>query len=621
MTQRLIFDCEADNLLFKATKLHCIAAIDIDSGAKYVWGPNEITNAIDTLNRADVLVAHGGLRYDYPLLIRLRLGFNPTARLLDSVVLARLIKSDQKEKDIAQRKLPNKLLGSHSLKAWGLRLGVEKMTFDGPWAEWSQAMQDYCVGDTETLRALWQHLEPDKYSQQAIELEHRIARVTAEMEWSGWPLDVKGAGHLHAILAGEKYEIEEELKKEFGSWYESAGQFTPKTDNKRYSYTAGIPLTKIKEVNFNPASRQHIYKRLMLMGWKPKQYTDSGQPKVDEAVLDQIAKDFPQADKISRLLMLNKRIGQIATGDNAWLRLVNDSGFLYPAYNTNGCVTGRSSHFAPNIAQVPKVGKPYGEECRSLFTVPTGWTMVGADQSGLEQRCLAHYTAAYDGGKYARDSLESKDIHWLHAVSIGITTEGSEEGELRKILRDCTKTWFYAYIYGASDRKLSSILSDYSNEIRKAGYSYRGVTDGEASRREFGERIPALEGLRSRAVNAAERNKAVKAIDGRIIPTSSPFKALNYLCQSAGAIICKEWVASVYETLIERGFKYGWNGDFTFLGWIHDELQIAARQTGNNVEKIKQIIVECGRGAGQPYGFRVPLDVECAEGKNWAETH
>jgi DNA polymerase-1 len=127
--------------------------------------------------------------------------------------------------------------------------------------------------------------------------------------------------------------------------------------------------------------------------------------------------------------------------------------------------------------------------------------------------------------------------------------------------------------------------------------------------------------LRSRAVRAAELKKAVKAIDGRTIPTSSPFKALNYLCQSAGAIICKEWVASTYETLIKEGFKYGWDGDFTFLGWIHDELQVAARQTGDNVESIKRIIVECGRRAGTPYGFRVPLDVECSEGKNWAETH
>jgi DNA polymerase-1 len=621
MTPRLIFDIEANDLLANATKIHCIAAIDIDTGAKYVWGPSEIQRAIDILSRASLLVAHGGIRYDYPLLSKLT-NFKPSGPCLDSVVLARLIKSDTKERDLANpySKLPGKLIGSHSLEAWGLRLGVHKMTFEGPWAEWSQAMQDYCVGDTETLLALWRHLEPDKYSPRAIELEHRIARVTFQMEQSGWPFDVKAAGLLHAKLTEEKHILESALKAEFGSWFESAGQITPKADNKRYGYVAGATCTKIKEVEFNPASRQHIYKCLMKLGWKPKEYTDSGQPKVDEAVLDQIAKDFPQADKLSRLLMLNKRIGQLATGDNAWLRLVSDDGFLHPAYNTNGCVTGRSSHLTPNIAQVPKVGKPYGEECRSLFIVPTGWTMVGSDQSGLEQRCLAHYTSAYDAGEYAKTSLEAEDIHWLHCVAIGIA-EGPEEGEFRKILRDCTKTWFYAYIYGASDRKLTSILRDYCEQLRKAGYSYRGVSDGEQSRKRFGQRIPALETLRATIVKKAESQGAIKAIDGRAIPCSSPFKALNYACQSAGAIICKEWVASTYETLIENGFKYGWDGDFAFLGWIHDELQIAVRQTGDNVDRIKRIVGECGRRAGTPYGFRVSLDVESAEGKNWAETH
>jgi DNA polymerase-1 len=618
MTPRLIFDIETDGLLKDVTKVHCIAAIDIDTGAKYVWGPSEIEDGLGTLQGASLLCAHGGLRFDYPALSKLY-DFQPSGLLLDSVVLARLIKSDTKELDHITKRVPGKLIGSHSLEAWGHRLRVPKISFPGPWAVWSQAMQDYCVGDCETLRALWQHLEPDKYSQEAIALEHRLARVTFEMERSGWPINVAAAGELHATLLGEKDALEKELKAEFGTWYEPCGQFTPKRDNKRLGYTAGVTITKVKEVEFNPASRQHIYKCLQRMGWKPKEYTDSGQPKVDEAVLDQISQDFPQADKLSRWLMLNKRIGQLATGENAWLKLVDSNGILYPQYNTNGCVTGRSSHLTPNIAQVPKVGKPFGEECRRLFVVKPDFKMVGSDQSGLEQRCLAHYTYPYDNGEYARVSLESEDIHWVHAVAVGIA-EGNEDGRLRKILRDCVKTWFYAYIYGASDRKLTSILRDYSDQLRKEGISYRGVTDGEQSRRKFGERIPALENLRSRAVLAAERNKGVKAIDGRVIPTSSPFKALNYLCQSAGAIICKEWVASVYEAAIREGFKYGWTNEFTILGWIHDELQVAIRK-GDAVEGIKRIIVDCGARAGEAYGFRVPLTVECTEGTNWAETH
>jgi DNA polymerase-1 len=618
---RLIFDVEANGLLDEATKIHCIAAINIDTGLRYVWGPTEISSAVECLNGASLLVAHNGLRYDYPLLHSLRRDFNPRATLRDSIVLARLIKPDTKDRDLIEKRLPGKLLGSHSLEAWGLRLKCEKGAFEGPWAEWSQAMQDYCVQDVEVNLRLWEHLEPNKYSQSAIALEHRIAQVTSRMERSGWPFNEQAAGLLHATLVEEQNKLAVELKDKFGFWFESSGTFIPKVNNNKLGYVKSIPLTKLKLVEFNPASRQHIYRCLQRLGWKPKEFTDSGQPKVDEAVLDQISKDFPQADLLSRWLMLNKRIGQLATGDNAWLKLVDSNGIIHPAYNTNGCVTGRASHITPNIAQVPKVGKPYGAECRSLFVVPDGWTMLGADQSGLEQRCLAHYTYPYDQGGYAKTSLEIEDIHWLHATAIGIA-QGDEDGHVRKILRDYTKTWFYAYVYGARDTKLSAILADLDNDLRKCGVSYPGVKCGEQSRRNFGARIPALETLRITVVNAAKANGAIKAIDGRVIPCpTAHYKALNYACQSAGAIICKEWVARTYEAAISEGFRYGFDGDFTFLGWIHDELQIAVRQKDYYVEQFRDCLIECGRRAGDRYGFRVPLDVECKEGANWAETH
>ena len=37
--------------------------------------------------------------------------------------------------------------------------------------------------------------------------------------------------------------------------------------------------------------------------------------------------------------------------------------------------------------------------------------MVGADMSGLEGRCFAHYLAKYDGGAYGELLLKG-DPHW-----------------------------------------------------------------------------------------------------------------------------------------------------------------------------------------------------------------
>ena len=61
--------------------------------------------------------------------------------------------------------------------------------------------------------------------------------------------------------------------------------------------------------------------------------------------------------------------------------------------------------------QVPSVSVPFGKECRSLFTVPSGKKLVGIDISGLEVRMLAHFMSKYyDNGEYTKVVLDG-DIH------------------------------------------------------------------------------------------------------------------------------------------------------------------------------------------------------------------
>ena len=52
-------------------------------------------------------------------------------------------------------------------------------------------------------------------------------------------------------------------------------------------------------------------------------------------------------------MLIKKRLGQIADGNNAWLKLVNnDTGRMHGDVVTNGCITGRCSHRNPNTAQI-----------------------------------------------------------------------------------------------------------------------------------------------------------------------------------------------------------------------------------------------------------------------------
>src|SRR3546814_10270088 len=71
---------------------------------------------------------------------------------------------------------------------------------------------------------------------------------------------------------------------------------------------------------------------------------------------------YPEAKKLARFFLIQKRIGQLGEGNKAWLRLVTKEGKIHGRYNTNGAVTGRATHYDPNKAQVPSVGVERSEE-------------------------------------------------------------------------------------------------------------------------------------------------------------------------------------------------------------------------------------------------------------------
>lgn len=73
-------------------------------------------------------------------------------------------------------------------------------------------------------------------------------------------------------------------------------------------------VVRITEEPFNLGSRQQIGEYLQEFGWKPKHFTPTGQPKIDETVLSKV-KDIPEAAIIARYLMLQKRIAQV----KSWL--------------------------------------------------------------------------------------------------------------------------------------------------------------------------------------------------------------------------------------------------------------------------------------------------------------
>jgi DNA polymerase-1 len=211
-------------------------------------------------------------------------------------------------------------------------------------------MHDYMLQDRATNLGLWEFLNVDAYSQDAVVLEHRIARVCDQMEQAGVPFDVAAAGALHTELVRKKFEIEQKLIAHFGSWYApekpSKPVFTPKQDNKRFGYVKGCPCTKIKKVTFNPGSRDHIAKVLIDRGWKPTKFTDGGKPQINEEVVEGIVVRFPEMEGLAEYLMLDKRLSQLADGDQAWLKTVKEDGRIHGVINPMGAITSRAAHLS-----------------------------------------------------------------------------------------------------------------------------------------------------------------------------------------------------------------------------------------------------------------------------------
>jgi DNA polymerase-1 len=605
---RYLFDIECNGFLDTVDKLHSLVLLDIDTGEMLSYSfptghkTPDFEEGLIALESAEEIIGHNVIAFDIPVMQKLAPWFKPHGKVTDTLVLSRLLHSDLKAEDaprLQAKTITPKLYGSHSLEAWGERLGLHKGQYEGGFDSWNPEMQAYCEQDVRVTQSLYRYLKPAEYSQQAIAIEHEMMTLCASMEREGWPFDVRGGLELYSHLSARREAIKTELLTLFPPWEVVDRVVTYKRPNKKLGVAAGDTKTFMKTVYFNPSSRQHIAKCLTdKYDWKPKEFTENGQARIDDEILSSLV--YPEAKALAEYFLIEKRIGQLAEGDNAWLKLER-KGRIHGRYNPNGTVTGRCTHQQPNIAQVPSVKKSkagvlkgleggYGYECRSLFKAPEGFSMVGADMSGLELRCLAHFMAFYDKGEYAKVVTEG-DVHTTNMQAAGLAT------------RDIAKRFCYAVLYGASAGKVAEVIGGSRKE-------------GEQAIERFFKNIPALSQLK-RAVGEAAKKGHILSLDGRKIPIRSPHAALNSLLQSTGAVLCKTWFLTIRDSLEEKGLV--WGKDFYFLAHVHDEVQIAVIK--GKEELVGQTAIESAARVGELYKFRCPLAAEYKIGQSWAECH
>jgi DNA polymerase I-like protein with 3'-5' exonuclease and polymerase domains len=412
---------------------------------------------------------------------------------------------------------------------------------------------------------------------ESIELEHKVAKIIQRQHKKGFMIDVVGAHMLQAKFQEDMNELQTIVRKTFPP-LKIETEFIPKSNNKTRGYVKGVPFTKVKYKEFNLGSRQQIAERLVLLGWKPKKFTEKKHTIVDEKVLSEI-KNIPEAKLINKFLMLQKRIAQVSS----WIEATREDGRVHGKVITNGTITGRMSHQSPNMAQVPAVYSPYGKECRQLWIANKGYKLVGVDASGLELRMLAHYMNDKD---YTHEIING-DIHTTNQIRTGLES------------RDEAKTFIYALIYGAGSKKIGSIIK-------------RSERDGERVKEKFLRATPSFKRLRER-VDGVAKKRWLRGLDQRKILIRHPHAALNTLLQGAGACVMKKALTLVEEYVRSKRMKA------VPIVNVHDEFQYEVEE--NRAEEFGKLGVQAIIDAGKELKIRCPLDGKYKIGNNWAETH
>jgi DNA polymerase I len=176
--RRLYYDTEANNLLPKVTTFHCAGFVDLDSGEEFYFGPPvPATHPLATpilcrptgpkeaclefLASAFLAVAHNGLDYDARMLKKLYPErYAPPLKEWDSYIMVKLLWPADSligpdMRGMLAGRFPGQLLKSHSLKAWGYRLGNLKDDYKGGFEEWNPEMASYMMQDVSTGVTLW----------------------------------------------------------------------------------------------------------------------------------------------------------------------------------------------------------------------------------------------------------------------------------------------------------------------------------------------------------------------------------------------------------------------------------------------------------------------------------
>jgi len=259
-----------------------------------------------------------------------------------------------------------------------------------------------------------------------------------------------------------------------------------------------------------------------------------------------------------------------------------------PAGSSGLTNTGRQRH--KTVANIPRVGTPYGSEMRGLFIASPNKVFVGYDAAGLEARVKGHYTARYDGGEYAKRILSDE------------YDEHEENAKLWECERKDAKTPGYALQYFCGLATFCSALgvstevgSEYFDRYWEANWALKEVDEAVAR---------AWENNSKKYILTIDRSKRY---------TRSRHSITNTLFQSTGAKIMDMSWAFLRKMLKDACIEY------KRVVYYHDEYIIECNP--EDAEQVGKLCVQSIVKSGEFFKLKVPLDASFQVGESWGDVH
>lgn len=622
-----LFDIEGNGLLDTITTVHC-GVVKERGGLVTKFRPTEIHALLRHLETFDVLIAHNGIGYDFPVLKKLY-KWEFKGKKVDTLIMSRLL--DPKRQ--VPFTCPDKGIGPHGLEAWGYRVGRGKPAHDD-WENFSEEMMHRCAEDVEILELVYDKLLEESKGgrwKNAFKLSFELFEHLQKQEEYGWLVDQE---HMHKCVhqltrwislidrvitpkLPQILEVEETkkdgeynyVKKPFlksGAYSQSVLDWCART--------GAVPGDKpvvgcFSRVYFRPTdlnSNAETKNFLLSLGWEPFEWnTDNDGNRTSP----KLSKDDPFEgieSKLGNLVAKRVQCRQRRGIIEGLLKIVREDGRIASSVNTLA-VTGRATH--RGIVNIPKAGSFYGKSMRRIFTSKPGFVLVGTDSAGNQLRQLA--------GRMG-------DPEYTHALINGKKEDGTDNHSLTQRIgdlesRDVAKNVIYCLLFGGGDGKLAKTAkkppgsgADLRTKLYR-GFAGLGVLM-ETLTREW--KLTARQRFNAKFNRMEYFDGTITGLDGRPIKVPSEHMLLVYLLQSDEAIHMAKAYCLLCAKLSE---KYVWGVDYGVVAWYHDEYTIECRE--DIAEDVKQISEDCIKLAGEYYNISCPHEGEGHIGKNWYEIH